>query len=132
MSIGMATDREALAHYVRELRMRRGLTLRAAAEFAGVSHAYLDAIEKMRPNANITIDTLGTLIRGLGGQMSIVYGHEDELTPSEWGRVALLTRALVASRRDAALSVVVSAALDMIEARLTQLERQGQPAKRET
>ena len=127
----MATDREALAQYVRELRTRRGLSLRAAAELAGVSHAYLEALEKQRPNANITLDTLGSIIRGLGGQMSILYGHADELTPSEWGRVALLTRALVAARRDAALSVVVGAALDMIEARLAQLERQGEPAQGE-
>lgn len=127
----MATDREALGQYVRELRLRRGLSLRAAAELAGVSHGYLEALEKQRPNANITIDTLGAVIRGLGGQMTIVYGHADELTSDEWSRVALLTRALVAAREDASLSVVVGAALDMIESRLALLERQREPAQRE-
>ena len=127
----MATDREALGQYVRELRLRRGLSLRAAADLAGVSHGYLEALEKQRPNANITIDTLGAVIRGLGGQMTIVYGHADELTNDEWSRVALLTRALVAAREDASLSVVVGAALDMIESRLALLERQREPAQRE-
>ena len=117
----MHSDREALAQYVRRLRKARGLTLRAAAAVTGLSHSYIDSIEHNRPAVNVTLQTLHTLIQSLGGRMTIVFGGDDDLTREEWGRVALLTRALVAARNDASLSVVVGAALDMIESRLAQL-----------
>jgi len=125
----MQSDREALAHYVRQLRKARGLTLRAAAAVTGLSHGYIDSIEHNRPAVNVTLQTLYTLIQGLGGRMTLVFGGDDDLTREEWSRVALLTRALIAARNDASLSVVVGAALDMIEARLTHLERQREPAQ---
>lgn len=127
----MQSDREALAQYVRQLRKARGLTLRAAAALTGLSHGYIDSIEHNRPAVNITFQTLHTLIDRLGGRMTLVFGGEDELTAEEWSRVALLTRALVAARNDASLSVVVGAALDMIESRLALLERKSEPAQRE-
>jgi len=125
----MQSDREALAQYVRQLRKARGLTLRAAAAVTGLSHGYIDSIEHNRPAVNVTLQTLYTLIQGLGGRMTLVFGGDDELTREEWSRVALLTRALIAARNDASLSVVVGAALDMIESRLALLERQGEPAQ---
>jgi len=125
----MQSDREALSQYVRQLRKARGLTLRAAAAVTGLSHGYIDSIEHNRPAVNVTLQTLYTLIQGLGGRMTLVFGGDDELTREEWSRVALLTRALIAARNDASLSVVVGAALDMIESRLALLERQGEPAQ---
>lgn len=124
----MPSDRETLAQYVRGLRKAKGLSLRAAAALTGISHGYIDSIEHMRPSVNLTLDTLDALVQGLGGRITLLCGGAD-LTPSEWGRVAVLTRALVAARDDVALSVVVSAALDMIEARLAQLERQREPSQ---
>lgn len=121
----MSRDRETIAHYVRSLRQSQGLTLRAAAEKAGVSHAYLDSIERCRPNANITIDTLGSVVRALGGNVTLVCGEAEGLTDDEWARVALVSRALLAAREDAALGAVVYAVLDMLEARLTQMERKA-------
>jgi transcriptional regulator with XRE-family HTH domain len=121
----MSRDRETIAEYVRSLRKTQALSLRAAAEKAGVSHAYLDSIERCRPNANITIDTLGSIIRALGGNVTLVFGEADGLTEEEWGRVALVSRALLAARDDAALGAVVYAVLDMLEARLTQAERKS-------
>ncbi len=125
----MQSDREALAQYVRQLRKARGLSLRGAAALTGLSHGYIDSVEHNRPAVNITLQTLQTLIHGLGGRVTLVFGGADELTREEWSRVAVLTRALIAARSDASLSVVVGAALDMIEARLAQLERQREPAQ---
>jgi len=123
-------DRIALGAQLAAMRKARGLTLRAAATLIGVSHGYIDAVERGRPNANITLDTLERMANGLGGRLSVsVSGGPVEvfgaLDSGELGRAAVIARALVAARGDPHLAIVVDAALDMIERRLASSASTG-------
>lgn len=123
-------DRIALGTELAAMRRKRGLTLRAAAALIGMSHGYIDAVERGRPNANITLDTLERMATGLGGRLSVsVSGGApevfDRLDSAELARAAVIAQALVAARSDPHLSIVVDAALDMIERRLASSASTG-------
>lgn len=64
-------DRELLGRLIRERREAQGLTLRALAERAGVSHAYIGAIEKASNHGNVTVAALDAIATGLGGELSV-------------------------------------------------------------
>src|SRR3990167_1575164 len=73
-------DRNLLGKQAFALRSARGLTLRAAAKKAGLSHGYIEAIEKGRPNANVSIKKLEQLSEGLGGRLGVtLQDRSDEL-----------------------------------------------------
>jgi transcriptional regulator with XRE-family HTH domain len=124
-------DRAAVGGQIAALRRARGLTLREAASLTGVTHSYIDAIEKGRPNANITLDTLERIAHGLGGKLGVSL-HEPadplddllrDLHAGEREKLAAVARALIAARDDARLEVVIESTVDMMIARTPQAAR---------
>ena len=77
-----------LGDYVKEKRVSRGLSLRKFAELCGLSHTYLDSIEKgidprngeeVRPTA----DTITKLAKGLGVEPSFLFNMTVGEKPTE-------------------------------------------------
>ena len=124
-------DRNALGRQLFELRRSRGLTLRAAAAATGLSHAYIEAVEKGRPNANITLKALEQIEAGLGGRLAITLQDEGDeldtlsrpLTGAEREKLAAVARALAEARTNGRLDVVVDSAIDMITRNTAQTTR---------
>lgn len=69
-------DLASLGRSIRREREAQGLTLRALGERAGVSYAYIGAIENATNNGNVTVAALESIATGLGTDLTVGIGAD--------------------------------------------------------
>lgn len=100
----LGMDRQIIGNRFRIARESRGLSLRALSERSGLSFAYIQQIEKPRPETNVTLAALETLGNALDVSVDVVIGDDEGaeaaalVTSDAPARRALLVRALRALR----------------------------------
>lgn len=123
-------DREALGRLIRSRRETQGLTLRGLAERAGVSHAYIGAIENSSNHGNLTLAALSAIAAGLGDELHVSIGPRP---PIEYDQGVHAARSDLVRRASIALASLPDDELEQ-EARILELraarhvrEPEGQP-----
>ncbi len=114
-------DRVSLGRVIRRHREARGWTLRDLGERAGLSHAFIGAIEVARPAANPTIRALGDIFDALGVTAEVRV-HD----PTEAAVIAVLDAA--PERRLlllAALTALASLPMDELDLEADMLARRA-------
>lgn len=109
-------DRRSLGKELALLRQERGLSLRQVEAMCGVSYQYISAMENGAPNANVTLDTLTSILTALNGDLQVVRDRKDRSLAE-----VLFDEAVALSAADLLRLTRIARALPKLKARTAEV-----------